>query len=183
MSAASADYFLAGLVPPREASLPERGSALYEYLFLRQAQSFGPGLATALRFAEWTAKTDSELGSLSYPEVEKLAASLREHAVVPIGLIIARPGGPRGARNVSDNHQVLAYQIQKDEHVATVRIYDPNYPKDDGVVLVLGLSNRDQPLGFRNRPTRRSTPIRAVFVLPYEPAVPPAVVNSSPAPQ
>lgn len=182
MTSAAADYFLAALTPPPDSALPERGSVLYEYLFLRQAQSFGPGLSTALRFAEWTAKPDSQLRALSHPEIEKLAAALKERAVVPIGLIIARPGGPRGARNISDNHQVLAYAIEKDEHVATVRIYDPNYPKDDGVALVLGLSDGKQPLGFRNRPSRRSTPIRAVFVLPYEPAGPPAM-NSSPDPQ
>lgn len=182
MTSAAADYFLAAAAPPPESALPERGSTLYEYLFLRQAQSFGPGLATALRFAEWTGKSDAELTSLSQPEIEKLARALRERPVVPIGLIIARPGGPPGARNISDNHQVLAYAIEKDDYVSTVRIYDPNFPKDDAVVLVLGSTSHNQPLGFRNRPSRRSTPIRAIFVLPYEPATPP-IVKSSPPPQ
>lgn len=173
MAAAAADYFLAGLPPPSQEALPERGSTLYEFLFLRQAQSFGPGLATALKFAEWTAKSDIELNTLTNGEVEVLAKALRERAVVPIGLIIARPGGPPGARHISDNHQVLALSMEKSDGVATIRIYDPNFPKDDNVAIFLNLLNTKQPVGIRNRPKGRSTAIRGVMVLPYEPAVPP----------
>lgn len=185
MSAAAADYFVAELPPPTELALPERGSTLYEYLFLRQAQSFGPGLATALKFAEWTAKSDAELNTLTNGEIEILARALRERAVVPIGLIIARRGGPPGARNISDNHQVLAIAMEKGDGVATIRIYDPNFPKDDNVAIILNLLNTKQPVGIRNRPKGRSTPIRAVFVLPYEPASPPTSLNlnSAPPPQ
>jgi len=174
MAAAAADYFLADVPPPLVNALPERGSTLYEYLFLRQAQSFGPGIATALKFAEWTAKSDAELNTLTNGEIEILAKALRERPVVPIGLIIARPGGPPGARNISDNHQVLALAMEKSDGVATIRIYDPNFPKDDNVAIILNLLNTKQPVGIRNRPKGRSTAIRGVFVLPYEPAVPPA---------
>lgn len=180
MSASAADYFLAGLTPPAQSALPERGGVLYEYLFLRQAQSFGPGLATALKFAEWTTKSDAELNTLTNGEVEILAKALRERPVVPIGLIIARPGGPPGARNISDNHQVLAIAMEKSDGVATIRIYDPNFPKDDNVAIILNLLNTKHPVGIRNRPKGRSTAIRGVFVLPYEPAVPPTVNLAEP---
>jgi len=180
MAAGAADYFIAGLTPPTQSALPERGSVLYEYLFLRQAQSFGPGLATALKFAEWTTKSDAELNTLTNGEIELLAKALRERAVVPIGLIIARPGGPPGARNISDNHQVLALAMEKSDGVATIRIYDPNYPKDDNVAIILNLLNTKQPVGIRNRPKGRSTAIRGVFVLPYEPMVPPTVKLAEP---
>lgn len=180
MAAAAADYFLAGLSAPTQTALPERGSTLYEYLFLRQAQSFGPGITTALKFAEWTTKSDAELNTLTNGEIEILAKALREKPVVPIGLIIARPGGPPGARNISDNHQVLALAMEKSDGVATIRIYDPNYPKDDNVVIILNLLNTKQPVGIRNRPKGRSTAIRGVFVLPYEAAVPPASNSAAP---
>ncbi|MBN8598219.1 MAG: hypothetical protein J0L78_11150 [Planctomycetes bacterium] len=182
MAAAAADYFLAGLSAPTQTALPERGSTLYEYLFLRQAQSFGPGIVTALKFAEWTTKSDAELNTLTNGEIEILAKALRERPVVPIGLIIARPGGPPGARNISDNHQVLALAMEKNDGVATIRVYDPNYPKDDNVVIILNLLNTKQPVGIRNRPKGRATAIRGVFVLPYEAAVPPAS-NSGVPPQ
>lgn len=178
MAAGAADYFLAGLSPPAQTALPERGSVLYEFLFLRQAQSFGPGIATALKFAEWTAKSDAELGSLTSAEVEALAKALRESPVVPIGLIIARAGGPRGARNITDNHQVLAYAMEKEDGVTTIRIYDPNFPKDDNVSIILNLLNTKGPVGIRNRPKGRSTAIRAVFVLPYEAVMPPTATLS-----
>lgn len=180
MAAAAADYFIAGFPPPPQSALPERGSTLYEYLFLRQAQSFGPGLATALKFAEWTAKSDAELNTLTNAEVETLARSLRGRAVVPIGLIIARPGGPPGARSISDNHQVLALSMERGDGVATIRIYDPNFPKDDNVAIILNLLNTKQPVGIRNRPKGRSTPVRAVFVLPYEPSPPPSMNSPTP---
>ncbi|MGH7244442.1 MAG: hypothetical protein ACREJD_13610 [Phycisphaerales bacterium] len=180
MSAAAADYFVAGLALPRERALPERGSTLYEYLFLRQAQSFGPGLATALKFADWTMKPDAELGTLTLRELDTLERALKEHPAVPIGLIIARPNGPPGARNISDNHQVLALAMTREDQVATISIYDPNYPNDDGVKIILGLMSEKQPAGIRNRPKGRSTLIRAVFVLPYEPATPPRANSVTP---
>lgn len=173
MAAAAADYFLAGHLPPAESALPARGSVLYEYLFLRQAQSFGPGIATALKFAEWTAKSDAELNTLTNGEMDVLARALRERPVVPIGLIIARPGGPRGARTISDNHQVLALGLERSDGVATIRVYDPNFPKDDNVAIILNLLNTKQPVGIRNRPKGRATAIRGVFVLPYEKTEPP----------
>lgn len=171
MSAAAADYFFAQRPSPRSNSLPKRGSKLYEYIFMRQAESFGPGLQTALKFAEWMRLPDQELAGRTKAELDALEAKLKQQPIAPIGLIIARPNGPAGARDISDNHQVLAIGMARTAGGADIRIYDPNYPLDDGVVISIDFAKA--PCGERNRPIRKPTAIRGFFVLPYASLYPP----------
>ncbi len=50
---------------------------------------------------------------------------------VPLGLIREHSYNPL---NLANNHQVLAYKISSNK----IYIYDPNYPDDNSVYLLLG---------------------------------------------
>ncbi len=72
------------------------------------------------------------LGERTARELERLSAELSEGVPVPIGLVRSR----RGEGRLWHNHQVLAYAMaQHRPGVMRVRVYDPNYPLDDGVSL------------------------------------------------
>lgn len=173
MTAASADYFLAGRLPPRTRELPKRGSALYEYLFLRQAESIGPGIATAGKFAEWMSKSNAELEVLSLSEVDALQTRLKEHLIAPIGLILA---GANGNRDIRENHQVLALGIERRDGAASIAIYDPNFPEDDSVRIELRSTSGKEPTGRLVRDgTVKAIPVRGFFVLSYQSKLPPNI--------
>lgn len=173
MTAASADYFLAGLLPPRTRELPQRGSALYEYLFLRQAESIGPGIVTAGKFAEWMSKPNAELEVRSLSELAALETRLKEHPIAPIGLILA---GADGKRDIRENHQVLALGIEREGSAAKIAIYDPNFPEDDSVRIELRSTSGKEPIGRITRAgTSKSMPVRGFFVLSYQSKLPPAI--------
>ncbi len=173
MSAAAADYFLGGRVPARSTGLPARGSPLYEYFYLRQAESLGPGLTTALKFAALTAKTDREVGEASRGEVNALEVTLQSRSVTPLGLILARTGGPAGANRVDQNHQVLALGVRREGERVLIRVYDPNYPSDDGIVIDLDFTTNAGPIGLHRRSNGRTCPVRGVLLVPYSPRTPP----------
>lgn len=174
MSAAAADYFLARRSVPVTSLVPERGSELYEYLYLRQAESIGPGIATALQFVDWMSQSDQELRTRTKQQLESIRAALEARGVAPIGLVLARFGGPVGANSPSDNHQVLAVGLREADGRATIEVYDPNYPGDDAVRVELDWTTPDSgPLGRRFNGRGRETPVRGVLLVPYAPKDPP----------
>lgn len=174
MSAAAADYFLAGRPVPDLDTPPARGTPLYEYLYLRQAESIGPGITGALRFVEWMKLGDDELRKRTQEELQAIRAAIDAHGVAPIGLVLARFGGPPGARTASDNHQVLAVGFVEEDSFVRIDVYDPNYPGDDSVRIELdGLTGQSGVAAHRVRQSGKRTPVRAVMLMPYEPRTPP----------
>ncbi|MBY0111978.1 MAG: hypothetical protein K2Y21_04090 [Phycisphaerales bacterium] len=174
MSAAAADYFLAHRSVPVTSLIPERGSELYEYLYLRQAESIGPGIATAVKIVEWMTRNDGELRTRTKKELESIRAALDARGVAPIGLVLARFGGPPGANTPSDNHQVLAWSVLEEQGKTVLGIYDPNYPGDDAVRIELDWSAPSTgPVGRRIDGRGRETPVRGVIQVPYTPKDPP----------
>ncbi|MCA9289112.1 MAG: hypothetical protein KDA05_11040 [Phycisphaerales bacterium] len=213
MSLLAADYYLAGIEPPADLDPPSQGTALYEALYARQTESLGPGMGKVFDFAHWmtlpdTTPTRDDRGaaspdehalpepiaqstsSLSRLELPSICQRLERGELVPLGLVLTRAG--RG--QLWNNHQVLAYRVTRDDD-ATLRIhlYDPNYPGNDGCVLLiegvgvgtLGLEP-DGPDALALRPGNSATRgdavritrmtsggqtrnVRGVFVMPYEP--------------
>lgn len=178
MSAAAADYFIAQQRVPSTTRVPERGSELYEYLYLRQAESIGPGITTALRFVECMNLSDDELRLRTLDELQKIRHAVETHDVAPIGLILARFGGPVGANSPSDNHQVLAIGVHETDGSTVIDVYDPNFPGDDAVRIVFD-GKSPGPMAHRVRgPSAGAkpsapTPVRGVILVPYEPRTPP----------
>jgi hypothetical protein len=174
MSAAAADFFFAGRPVPSLDVPPARGTPLYEYLYLRQAESIGPGIAGALRFVEWMRLSDDELRAQTRGQLTAIRAAIESRGVAPIGLVLARFGGPPGARAAADNHQVLALRVVDGPTHPTIEIYDPNFPGDDSVRIDLdGLSSSPGVVGHRVRKLGKPTPVRGVMLMPYEPRTPP----------
>jgi hypothetical protein len=100
-----------------------------------------------------------------------------------------------------ENHQVLAYAVERAASLPRrIRIYDPNYPANDGAILSLtrrasasvpvacgfsplaGVTLRSIPVPsvqvVRHVPGRRDTRVRGFFLMPYQPKAPPARTRS-----
>jgi hypothetical protein len=70
------------------------------------------------------------------------------------------------------NHQVLAYGYRLDDKQLTLRVYDPNRPRDDGMSLSLRLTDPRRPTPVSS--TLPGRPVFSFFRVPYSPAQPPA---------
>ena len=197
MSAAAADFFLAGLPVPDGATPPEPGTPLHDYLARRQADSFGAVGEVALRFAAWSAlRDDGPFGgrARTRSELRGIRARLDRGEPAVLGLVTVSI-----AESVAlwSNHQVLAFALEADDGREAIRVYDPNYPGRDDVRLafrttlegvltlpawpavpapVLGAAAE---LHVGQRPAR---PVRGVFEVPYRRSRPPAgLVTAAPA--
>ena len=172
MSAASFDFLLANRPIPGDQEPPARNRPLYRYLFRRAIDSFKTG-AMILRFVQWMLlpdDTEHGIRHLTWKEFQKIRSALAQHKLVPIGLLYYRPPRTRNGepiekgeqiqtavRNLSNNHQVLAYGIQEQpDGAAHIQIYDPNGPCQDEVYLrvervQLNKSDREPLYGLRCR--------------------------------
>ncbi|MFA6043543.1 MAG: hypothetical protein WC718_01040 [Phycisphaerales bacterium] len=181
MSLAAADYYHAKQPPPPDTTPPKQGTPLYEYLHQRQTDSLGENLIMATKFIEWMMLPDTGDGSCAArtkPELADIVARLRQGEVVPLGLVLVRADGNNRSRAAAgaawQNHQVLAYAAKEGEAVPEgIRVYDPNYPRDDGVMVV---TNQAKPgpdgTQFELRHSRGSHAVRGCFPMPYRPAPP-----------
>ncbi|MBL8763268.1 MAG: hypothetical protein JNM07_03240 [Phycisphaerae bacterium] len=144
MSAAAADFFLARRTVPGGNSPPPEGSPLYDYLFRRQSDSLGPGWAVGLTYLEWMQMADDpppgadparDIRARTAAELRGIRSRLDAGELVVLGLVYSRAGPGGGA--VWDNHQVLAFRVESNAKEGSwdFRIYDSNYPGNDGVLV------------------------------------------------
>lgn len=203
MSLAAADFYLSNKPVPDLTKPPQQGTALYEYLYKRQADSMGPLGVMALKFWSWMKLPDhSDTGdntqNLTAQELPGIIAKLKARQLVPIGLVLTREGEGR----LWENHQILGYGIKEGEHgIIDLLVYDPNFPRDDNVVIRLtpaaqAQQSADKPAEPKPpapaRDTERSSKdplpeylcqrvsgkgltkkVRGLFAMPYEPKTPP----------
>lgn len=185
MSAAACDFLLHGRSVPALEQAPRRGTKLHRYLFLRAMDSFAMG-ETILRFARWMLlPTSGKNGTYrrSLDEWQTIRALLDQQRLVPIGQLRDRAENlPQIAQRVWNNHQVLAYgYTENSDGSIDLRIYDPNCPKDDTIVMhlqreevgdqdgepIYGFTAYEQDCG------NRQIPLYGFFAIPYEPVEPP----------
>lgn len=138
---AALDDFEAERPIPEEGAgfeLPAYDSALARLIWRRQIASVLSGFGTNMwRFVLWTFRRTSGAtgtGELSQRQIEPLLEALGAGRPVPIGLVAAAE-----LKRIGGNHQVLAYGADVIGDRMDVRIYDPNYPKRDDVVLGIPL--------------------------------------------
>jgi hypothetical protein len=93
-------------------------------------------------------------------------AMLDQGRLVPIGLIRVAAKDPR---NLTKNHQVIAWGYAEDGRGVTLRIYDPNWPDRDDVSVTIHLDNALRPSGL-SQSTGES--LLGWFALPYSRADP-----------
>lgn len=128
------ERFEAGLPIPTDTQVPANGSPLFQVLVRRQVKSlewlrtpmgfwwigaFGPDrTARRARETEWPrSRTTIDTGRLAM-----------------LGLVRHQGLDPR---NLSRSHQVVAYGYATEGETVKLRIYDPNWPDRDDVVVVI----------------------------------------------
>jgi hypothetical protein len=184
MSFAVADLFRAGL-RPGDDPMPQAGTDRYRYIVDRQIASFDDG-RLPLRFYTLMspARTEREgwleqaLGLVGIDrhsrtwtmvrvEWPKVRALLDRGEPAMIGLVRAVSLDPMA---LSRNHQVLAYGYDLDGSRVTLRICDPNWPRDDEVTLAFDTAS---PNGVVSATWSRTeaAPV-CFFSAPYEPVDP-----------
>ncbi|MDO9557890.1 MAG: hypothetical protein Q7J82_10010 [Coriobacteriia bacterium] len=134
MAFAALDYFDAGEPIPEGRELPAYDSALARLTWRRQLASVFAGLGYNLwRFVQMTYRPTAGsrgVAALTHRETGRVLDSLAAGRPVPLGLINAFD-----LKHLGRNHQVLAYAAELTLTHARIRIYDPNHPLRDDVVL------------------------------------------------
>ena len=180
---AALDRFAAGvpLAPIEQARvLPDYRAPLAHHIWRRQIESVVGRLGSNLwRFAWLTYLPSHAPGgtaSTTHRELPGLLAALEAGQPVPLGLVSGL-----SIRHLARNHQVLAYAADVEGGLARIRVYDPNFPHQNDVVLEVRTTD---PGHVVERVGARTIPWRGIFAEHYAPApVPVAGVSTqSPAP-
>lgn len=161
MSFSAADLHRAGLKPPEDVDPPPAGTATREYIIDRQIASFDYGRvplrffslmspvrpATEPAFSSLLARVGlgglvpqrhSRTWVMIHEEWPRVRADLDAGQLSMIGLIRVVSLDPT---LLGHNHQVVAYGYDLDGSALTIRIYDPNYPRDESVTISLDIAN------------------------------------------
>jgi hypothetical protein len=195
MSSAAADFLLSGRSFPPIANIPSAASAMHQYLFRRQIDSFGKLGEAVLKVARWTALPDSEKRGTfqrSYAEFKKVRARLNHAEPVVLALIYDRASSPMEVfQHIWNNHQVLAFRYSQDSsRNVRIFVYDPNYPGRDDVsieaerIFIPHIAGSEKPgsWGFRSVQKVGSQVVREVrgfFMMRYQPVEPPPGLESA----
>jgi hypothetical protein len=174
----SLDYYAYGRAAPDALSDP-----LFDYLCERQTDSLDlPG--GVFRFMSWQTAADTSTmmfgkrvrEGISYStltaEWPKIRQLLDGGHLAPLGLIKTDSLSPK---DQSRNHQVLAYGYDLNEtvQILTLRVCDPNHPRDPNTALRVGTGNPDffRPVFHTAEP---GSLIRGFFLSNYiQPKAPP----------
>jgi hypothetical protein len=186
MSFTVADLHVAG-IPPDNQPQPAADSDRYRYIVDRQIASFDDG-RLPLRFYSLMSPTRPDREStlaqlLGYVGIDRhsrtwtmiriewprIRQALDGGRLAMIGLVRAVSPDPF---KLSLNHQVLAYGYDMEGSTVTLRICDPNWPRDDEVTLAFATADP----GGSILPAWSKSDTRPVcfFMAPYEPRDPAA---------
>jgi hypothetical protein len=187
MSFSTADLHLAGLRPPPDTSPPAADSAAYRYIVDRQVASFDDG-RVPLRFYSLMKPSrpdrESMLASLLgtfgldrhsrtwvmiHEEWPRIRADLDAGRLSMLGLVRVVDVDPK---KLGHNHQVVAYGYDLEGTALRIRIYDPNWPRDDTVSITLDLA--DERGAARATWSKPDADLMCFFRAPYtrvDPAV------------
>ncbi len=138
------ERFGAGLATPTDIEPPANGSPLFRALVRRQLRSLD-WFVTPLRF--WRLAVMDPRGAARRSrerELPAIRAAIDAGRLVRVGLVRHHGLNPM---DLSKDHQVLAHGYAVDGNVATVRIYDPNWPGRDDVTLTVDAAGCRQSTG------------------------------------
>jgi murein DD-endopeptidase MepM/ murein hydrolase activator NlpD len=156
------DYYHLGEPPPPDTQVESIDPKLYVYLCQRQLDSLS--VPVLFKVFEWMLNEDTTLAvRMSRYEMPKIYRSLEKGEPVVLALIRVK-----GLDDPSHNHQVLATSydfdpVSKDLHID---LYDPNHPGEQPS-LSLNLTKPSQGLHLTQS---TGEPLRAFFVIPYQPS-------------
>ncbi len=170
MSLLAMDHFHAGIEPQSVSVTPGPGDPLFERILLRQADSMGFLGRRTLRYLAWMAlPEEGEGGSQAATRREFYSMKADLERGEPVALALIYVGfAERGM--IWHNHQVVATGVQYlGRGTFAVSLYDPNFPGNGSVSLVL----RGSPDGYETTqwigPHRRLH-VRGFFRTPYLPS-------------
>ncbi len=154
------DYFQAGSPPP-ETTVPPSSGPLYDHMVRRLSMSF------ELPFGPWRYmnlmnpdlpdhETDlSKIGLAPHGrawqminvEWPRIRADLDADRLAPMALVLVKTHDPF---RLGENHQILAYGYELDDHDLQIFVYDPNVPDDDWIVITLNIGDPQHttPVGY-----------------------------------
>ena len=166
---AALDHFHAEEPPPGpdpgEGPTPAHDSPLAHYIWRRQVASVTTGLGANLwSFVLLTylpTATSCGIGSRARRDIGPLLDSLAAGRPVPLGLVSAF-----SLRGFFRNHQVLAVGAEVDGTRALIRVYDPNHPHRDDVLIEVP---RDPAAPVVERVGSREITWRGLFIERYRP--------------
>ena len=161
MCFAALDYFHAKVLPALDTVIDD-GSALYDYLLLRQLRSLAAPVVP-LKILEWMIRDDLDVArrtaSREFPKIRRRIAKGN-----PAVLLLIRAGG---FSDPTQNHQVVATGYDLDEATQDVKIflYDPNHP-DEEPTLDMNLADPKHGIDLKQSTGEH---LRGFFVLDYRP--------------
>ncbi|QEL13656.1 hypothetical protein [Limnoglobus roseus] len=169
------DLFRYGQLPPPDPDRP-----VVRYLGGRLVDSFNLPFGF-LKYYDWQRRPTTSRYALGlnvqtgvssltidneWPRVQML---LDAGQLAALGLVKVYSLSPR---EMGKNHQVLAYGYDlDDDQTVTLKVYDPNYPGDDGVTLSLNLQDAEAGRGVTH--SREGESVRGFFLTEYRLAEPP----------
>jgi hypothetical protein len=139
------DLFIAGVPVPPDREPPANGSPRFKSIVRRQVESLA-WLTVPVRFWLRMAIGGSFGGDRARSTFEQewptAKAWLEGNRLVPIGLIRVASTNPR---DLTKNHQVIAWGYAEDGRGVTLRLYDPNWPDRDDVTVAIHLDPALRP--------------------------------------
>jgi hypothetical protein len=181
MAFAARDYFEAGRTPPEVEEPPSEGE-LFDYLVDRLFHSFDLPVGP-VRYLElmhpllpdcetfWSRLGIGPRGRahrMLKQEWPKVRADIHAGHPSPLGLVRVKSADPFELKR---NHQVLAYGYDHAGTDLTLRLYDPNHPREDDVTLSIEIADPSVPATIVTSPAGAT--VFSFFRVPYEPATPP----------
>jgi hypothetical protein len=165
------DYFEAGVSPPARAEPPEEGHPLFRYIAERLIHSFDIPTGV-LKYYRWMVLPQEDhllvrgvTWKTVHEEWPRIRACIDNGSPACLGLVTVHSLNPV---DLGHCHQVLAYGYDLSETGdLALRIYDPNFPSSDDLVLSMNLV---EPAA--GSPIRYSTgmPVRGFFLTRYRAA-------------
>jgi hypothetical protein len=173
------DFFENKQPIPSMTEPPAAGSPLYKFIVRRLLESFNLPFGLN-RYMELMTPLLPDVGPFGLPgrasvmlehEWPAIRDRLDAGHLVPLGLIKIKSALPR---DLTRQHQVLAYGYDLDGDQVALCMYDPNYPNQDDVRLSFSVANPRAPVQLTYSPGEA---VYCFFQTHYEHEQPPAVVG------
>ena len=138
------DAYAAKRPIPPDTTAPANGSPLFQAIVRNQVQSLY-WLSVPLRFYWLSAFVGGKPGRRAVDhEWAKITGAIDARKLPIIGLIRKSSWNPF---KLTSNHQVLAYAYDDDGTTRHLKLYDPNHPNDDTVVVTIDATGLKQSTG------------------------------------
>ncbi|MCA9896560.1 MAG: hypothetical protein H6654_03140 [Ardenticatenaceae bacterium] len=178
MCATSLDFLLAGRPIPQRRRRPGRVTPLHRYIHKRQVDSLTGG-SQVVRFARWMALSDQAVHLRTAEELKTIRANLDKGIPTPIGMVYV---STKDTMQIWHNHQILAcaYEELEDGRIR-ILVYDPNYPRRNDVFVESWPDKEMGGVASVQRIGKQDKVTRGYFVMPYEPVIPPTILDDDAA--